>query len=170
MKTIKKKSNTYYRVFPNLFINIWIHMFSIIISILIIDLSQYDYSNGVNKFLLILSISLPILTIISFIYSNTFGWNAPVYFDKEKIFQKRHGRIINWKWDEIEIECKTHRPFLLRIPPFPPRIKIKSTIHSKVLGITLDRCIRKKFSEICPNENVRAKYLELLEKCDFPYL
>lgn len=121
MKTIKKKSDTYYRVFPNLFINIWIHMFSIIISILIIGLSQYEYSNGVNKFLLILSISLPILTIISFIYSNTFGWNAPVYFDKEKIFQKRHGRIINWKWDEIEIECKTHRPFLLRMPPFPPK-------------------------------------------------
>lgn len=171
-KIMKKNKNYEFKTYPYLVVTLGMHM--ILFLCFIFGLTTFDsiergtVFTTICKCLLIIS---PILFIVTFVYGNFFGWNSPIYFTKEKMYQKRHGKLIEWKWDEIkEIRCKTHKPLLLRYPYYPPRIRIISSTHSYTVTISLERYVRERILNVMTNENVKARYLEILEQCDFPYL
>lgn len=119
---------------------------------------------------IVLSVILSAICVFVFIFTTFSGWNSVVVFDEQKICQRRFGKVIEWRWDDIsEITCRTKMPLLLRGYYLSPLFKLKCNSHDKVLVFALNPRLNKYFTELCPNEAVNRRFVELISQCDYDY-
>lgn len=159
-------------VFPFLGRNIIIHLSGILAAILFAILYAADRDGAVARWIyLSLMILFSVLTIVSFLYSNIWGWNAPVHLSKEGVWQRKGRKIREWRWEEfVDIQCPTHRSWFFRFSFYAPKMTLLSAEPGKRLTIVFERYVREKFLTVCTNEMLSQKYVLLLSRCDYRYL
>lgn len=165
---MRKNKDYEFRYWPYLgcFIFHWALFILSWAAIILVHDTTDDITHMINVYF---SIITPIVLIVSLILS-IFGWNATIYFDKEKIYQKRYGKLIEIYWkDIVKVKCKTHRCILFRWPPYAPRVRIYSSKHNKSITFSLEKYVRDRFLNVCTNEDVKKRYSEILDECDFPF-
>lgn len=119
---------------------------------------------------IVFAVIIPLIFIVVFICTTFSGWNGVVTFDNEKAYQKRFGKVVEWRWDDISnITCTTHMPWILRGFYLYPKFKLMCNSHDKILVFTLNPLVNDCFTELCHNEGVNKKFKELISECDFDY-
>lgn len=154
---------------PHLELYVALNVFLFIFSVGSFCFLSVEKSYGLAVFNIVLAVIIPLTFIAVFIYTTFSGWNGVVTFDNEKASQKRWGKTVEWRWDDLSnIGCRTHMPWLLRGFNFWPLFTVSSNSHGKILVFTLNPQVNERFAELCNNEKVTRKFNELVLSCDFP--
>ena len=158
-----------YKAFPHPLVSIQVHGILLLGWFALIAMHQNKTDLAWKEINQILLILLPILLCVSAIYANIFGWNAVITIGPGGIKQRRGCRIIRWQWEEIkDITCRTHRPLLMRYPPYPPKFSLISESGDKI-SFMLTKNIKEHFTDFCSNPELCDKFFNLLKQCDFPF-
>lgn len=161
----KYNQSTSLKVFPHLVVNILLCMLLLIMtSIVCIMLSRES-----NIVCFIFMLIIPLCVVVWIIWSNIFGWNAVVIFDKTKIMQRRGLKKSVFYWEDIcGVTCRTHRPFFLKNAwMYGPKFKFYFNDKKTKLVVVLQQQYIKRLIEICPSEKIVAEIKRLYEACDY---
>lgn len=129
-----------------------------------------DYGRAVKIVSIVAAAVLAPTLVATFICTTFSGFVSVVVLDSEGASQKRWGKLVEWRWDEIyDIDCNTHCPWIMRSQPFYPKFRLRCESHDKVLVFTWNKDVDKYFTTLCTNENINEKFTALLSACDYDY-
>ena len=168
--TDEKKCTAYPHIILYSILNLLLFFFSIASLMLLLK----DFGEVFRIINIVLAVIIPLSFVCVFIYTTFSGWNGKVTFDSEKAWQKRWGKIYEWRWDDVcDITCRTSRPWFLRAGvrgyDFPPLFKLYCLSHKKVLSFCLNEELNERFTKLCTNESINEKFRTLISECDFYY-
>lgn len=152
-----------YKAYPRPLLYFEVHALGFIACIIFFVFLTKDYGEVFKCINIILAIILPILLLISFIYSTFFGWNAVVIFDREKVSQRQGMKYVELKWEDIQdmsFHTNIFRGGLSRY--YPPKVKIISLSKKKKIVFTLNRNVMNAFTDLCTNEEINLKFKQLV--------
>ena len=157
------KKECKYRAYPRPLLYFEIHSLGLVACITMFVLLSEDYGELFKSINIILAIVLPILLVISFVYSTFFGWNAVVVFNGEKVSQRQGLEYVEWKWEDIrDISFRTNVFVRGLSRYYPPKVEIISSLSKKKIVFTLNRNLMNVFTDLCTNEEINLKFKQLI--------
>ena len=152
-----------YKAYPRPLLSFEVHALGLVACIAMWGLLVKDYGELFHTINIILAIVLPILLVLSFIYSTFFGWNATVFFDKEKVFQRRGVKYVEWKWEDI-YDISFYSSIVMRglSRQYPTKVRMISSSSNKKIVFRLNRNLIHEFTNLCTNEEINLKFKQLL--------
>ena len=130
----------------------------------------HDFGEAARIANIVIAAALAAAFVATLICTTFSGFVGVVVLDGEGASQKRWGKTIKWRWEDItDIACTTHCPWMLRGQVVYPKFRLRCSAHDKVLVFTWNKDVDKYFTELCTKEEINAKFKELLSACDYNY-
>lgn len=161
--------------YPHPILYIYINLILLIVTIGSFCALSIEKSRVFTIINIFVAVIFALLFVCAFIYTTFSGWNSRVFFVDDGAYKKHFGKIIEWKWEDVsDFTCGTHMPWILRgysrgYYSLYPKFKVTCKSRNEVLIFTLNSEVDKYFKQLCPNEEIKLKFIELISACDFDY-